>query len=159
MAEREDKILKIKFTLARHPNMAILAAKAASEGAFYLKFIEEVVGRHLGVKDALNRPAAYYVQEPDMAVVLKPDKLLAVLQLTGISRGTRSSEQIKEAYAATMQLVREFVEANVPFGVRVHMMVQFALDAAVEIQPGVYTALVDYGEEWVVGKMGQAIAA
>ena len=150
--------MKIKFTLPPDKGPDSPYARlwdVQNRRPFYRVLFERVLGGCFDVKDPLARRAAYFPHRPDEMDDLGDEVYGVVFQLTGISRAQRSSELFQEAYRHACALVVDFVKANVLRGTKVQVMVQFALDAQVEIEPGDYGALIDGYETEITGEYDQ----
>ncbi|MBI1961502.1 MAG: hypothetical protein HYS45_02270 [Parcubacteria group bacterium] len=123
--------------------------KAFSSEGFARTFLENVLVGCLGAKDPAERPAEYYVQEPDPMVTV--GVCLGVeLRLTGISRGGRTAKQFHDALKALKDLAARTIAENLKVG-RVQLFVVIMLDGDVETKPGSgqYSNVLESDAIWV----------
>ena len=122
---------------------------------FAEKFLVEIVGDCLGAKNPLDRPAAFYVQHPDVTVRLG-DVYGIELRLTGVSRDGRTPAQFHEALKALVALAvetlsRALQESPGLNALRVQLFCFIMLDGQIENAPGSvhYTSVLESEELWV----------
>ena len=136
--------MKAKFTISHHSSLDALCEAAKGVG-FYISLFRRVADT-LEIEAILDRPAEYYGQEPDLAIVVNPDVLGVTFQLTGISRDGRSTANLMSVYEAVCGLVTRFVQDNVKQtadGPAIQVTVSFALDGQIEYARGRYVSLID----------------
>ncbi|MBI2051109.1 MAG: hypothetical protein HYT31_04920 [Parcubacteria group bacterium] len=139
--------MKVKAVISREAPMTLFAA--FSSAAFARTFLQNVVSGCLGVKDPAERPAEYYVQEPDPMVAVG-GYLGVELRLTGVSRNGRTAKQFHDALKTLKDLAARTITENLTAG-RVQLFVVIVLDGDVETKPGSgqYSNVLESDAIWV----------
>lgn len=144
--------MKLKAVVTQNVPECIMSAVGSPE--FALAFLQGVVGGVFGVEDAAERPAEYYVQEPDRTICV--GRAGVELRLTGVSRGARKTSVFHKALKALHDLAKERLQSavNTLPGYRVQLYTVLMLDGDIETAPGsgIYSCVVEHDPEWIETK-------
>jgi len=126
---------------------------AFSSSAFARIVIGAVIQDILGVKDALDRPAEYYVQKADQGPALVEGMSGVEIRITGISRNGRTPKQFHKALAKLEDITEGVVLGVGLDGARCQIFCVLILDGDVEVRPdsGVYSSVLE-GTAFVAGE-------
>ncbi len=142
--------MKLKAVITYGAPQAVVDAMTSRK--FLLVYMDEVLSALLGVSNPQERPAEYYVQEPDRTINL--GSLGVELRLTGVSRAGRKSSQFHRALQTLQTLAKASLQEALDgsghrVGVQVFTVIM--LDGEVETEPGSgkYSNTLESEAEWV----------
>ncbi len=143
--------MKLKAAITEGADQAIIDAFGSQR--FATEFLMEVAEGHLWVNSALRRPAAFYVQKPDVTVNVGGG-FGVELRLTGASRSGRTPKQFHEAIQALYNLAVCTISGELAVSgseSRFQLFVVIMLDGQVETAPGSnrYSNVLESPETWV----------
>lgn len=144
--------MKAKPVLTRGVPNALVTAFNSDQ--FACAVLGKIVGQCLGVSDVFNRPAEFYMQEPDYAVS-GGGPMAVIMTLTGVSRDGRTAKQFHDALKAlhemTVDKVQTALDSEHPGYARVQVFTYIMLDGQVETAPGSgkYSNLLESEAVWV----------
>jgi len=128
--------MKLKAAITRGAPEAVVNALGSSE--FARSFLVAVVEDQLGASKSIERPAEYYVQEPDYTVNIE-GRFGVELRLTGVSRSNRKAAQFHRAIKKLNELANQTIAKALQAsgsGVEVQLFCVLMLDGDVETAPG-----------------------
>lgn len=146
--------MKIKAVVTRGIPTAIETAMLSKE--LTEKLLSEVIGKALGVEDPLERPAEFYVQEPDYTICCGPFGV--EIRLTGVTREGRKVAQFHKAlerlHALARNTLQEALDMPSVDQMRVQLFCVIMLNGDVETAAGsgVYSNVLESKAEWVEKK-------
>src|SRR5262249_45216538 len=124
----------VKLKAAISNGAPALVIEAFGSHDFTVRFLKEVVGDAFGVENPIDRPAEYYVQQPD--ITIQGGETIGIeVRLTGVSRGTRSPKVFHNALKALVGLVKETAAASMPIGSKAQVFIVMMIDDEVETAP------------------------
>ncbi len=141
--------MKLKAVITDSAPEALVEAFGGKD--FALRFLTLIVGAHLDVLDPINRPAEYYVQEPDRTVCVG-NKIGVELRFTGVSRNGRKAERFHKALAALVEIAKETIQSALGHDAQeVQLFCVLMLDGDVETSPGSgkYSSVLESEPLWV----------
>ncbi|MBI4022679.1 hypothetical protein HY375_00745 [Candidatus Berkelbacteria bacterium] len=143
--------MKVKATITRGAPSAVIDAFGGE--VFAEDVLKHVIGDVLGAVDPSQRPAEYFVQEPDLSVCVHSGCLGVVVQLSGVSRGDRSPDSFLGALQLLEEIAIETIKRN-RGEARLQLFCVIALDGDVPAGSGVggYSSLLETKACWIGGE-------
>jgi len=144
---KEVEAMKLKAAITEGTPQEVVDAFSSQE--FAANFLQFVLP-HLGIKDALDRPAEFYVQRPDRTIAANR-RCGVEVRLTGVSRGNRTAKMFHEALKTLDSLVkRTAYEALTAPEQSIQTFVVMMLDDEVETAPGsgIYSCVLEAEPSW-----------
>lgn len=142
--------MKLKAAITDGAPEPVVAAMGSQ--VFANRFLNEVVAEILGVEDAAERPAEFYVQLPDRTVYTGIG-FGVELRLTGVSRNGRKVSQFHKALAKLHQIASDKIAKALKGTAcpQIQLFTVIMLDGDVETSPGsgVYSNVLEHPAEWV----------
>ena len=139
--------MKLKAAITEGTPQEVVDAFSSSDfAANFLLFVLP----HLGIMNALDRPAEFYVQRPDRTISAN-GRCGVEVRLTGVSRSNRTPKQFHEALKTLDSLVkRTTYDALTDTEQSVQTFVVMMLDNEVETEPGsgTYSCVLEAEPSW-----------
>ena len=144
--------MKGKAVLSRGIPKAVI--DELNNQTFVCCFIEDIIKKQLGAKNPLERPAEYYVQEPDFIIQAVSCYYAVEFRLTGVTRNGRTPSQLHRALNAMHLLVKETIRIALVDSTseeRIQMFCVLMLDGDIETRPGSgeYSTVLESDAEWI----------
>ncbi len=149
----KENIVKLKAVITN--NAPIELFQAFSSADFARSFLRCVAEENLGATNTMERPAEYYVQEPDRSIATGPN-IGVELRLTGVSRNGRKASQFHGALHALVDIAEDIISdvlTELKGSEEVQLFCVLMLDGDIETEPGsgVYSSVLETEAIWIRG--------
>ncbi|MBI4812289.1 hypothetical protein HY798_02475 [Candidatus Falkowbacteria bacterium] len=148
---RKEKDVKLKAVVTEGTPARVFETMRSIR--FVKSFLVEVATEILEAKDALARPAEFYVQTPDRTVNTE-NGFGVELRLTGVSRNGRTPKQFHIALKRLHEIARAEIAVALDDcigGTKIQLFTVIMLDGDIETTPGsgVYSNVLEHPAEAV----------
>ena len=145
--------MKIKCVISRHAPKNLWHLLDDESADQWWADVARATMARLGVKNALECPAEFYVQDADTTKQLQPGVFGVELRLTGVSRGTRELpsfiQAVQELFGHLAVRIQEALAGSTD---RVQLFVVEMVDKDVRSQDGSWSQILEVPARWITAQ-------